>query len=152
MLGPPGCIKGGNRNWLPPRKPQKKTPKQPTMCCTRQHFFTTSPCLGDQLMPLSHLLSREVQNHPKIQISDRFGASQALPRQRQGVRLCNALGSREAICNPGGCHLLILPITPGPLSHLSHTTVHLTATREWGKWEKTPQQNIENPILGQMDN
>lgn len=135
------CIKGSHRNPIPPRTHQPP-PNQPTMCCTQQHF-TNSPCLHNQLMPLSHSPSWEMQIHSKIQISDKFGASQTLLKQQRGV--CAMHGEAGGLFASSSSSP-----SPPSRSHAFDVTVHFPATREWGEQKRT-QQSIENPVTVQMD-
>lgn len=132
------------------QKTPKKTPKHPTMSPPQQHFFTISPCFRDHLMLPSHLPPREVQSHPKIQISDGFGASRALLRQWQGVRLCDGLGSWEAICSPRVLPPPHPPHRPRPVLTPFTRCASFNCNPRTGRAERT-QRSIQNPTAGQTD-
>lgn len=56
---------------------------------------------------------------------------------------------KEAICSPGGCCLLILPIARDPLSRLSRRG-SFNCNPRMGR-VKNSQRSIENPVPGWMD-
>lgn len=145
MPGSPGCIKGGNRNSLLPRKPQNnpQTTQHVLHTTGLLHNLSLPPRPADAPEPPPIMRSaKSPQNSDFRQVLGISGASETAARG-------SLVQCKEAICSPGGCCLLILPIARDPLSRLLHRG-SFNCNPRMGRVKK-PQRSIENPIPGWMD-